>query len=90
MGLDHVAATWEDKADMELTYPNFNLEDNVVFNGRGITRLPISEEAPPHDELENVVAQEQIKVVTDMKIVEARRSQRTRYSSTRLRGYKTN
>lgn len=32
MGLDYASATWEDKADMKLNYPNLNLEDKVSFD----------------------------------------------------------
>ncbi|KAI5400552.1 hypothetical protein KIW84_065441 [Lathyrus oleraceus] len=45
----------------------------VVFDGGGIARLPICEEGPQHAELENVAAQEGIKVGSDPEIVEARR-----------------
>lgn len=90
MGLDNADATWEDKADMEFNYPNFNLEDKVVFDGGGIARLPICEEGPQHAESENVAAQERIKVVSDPEIMEARRGQRIKYPNTRLTRYKTN
>ncbi|AES65293.1 hypothetical protein MTR_2g037720 [Medicago truncatula] len=32
-GLDTTAATWEDKTEITLTYPNFNLDDKVTVNG---------------------------------------------------------
>lgn len=90
MGLDHTISTWEDKADMDLTYPNFNLEGKVIFNGGGIASLPINKEVPHHVESENVAIQEGIKYVSDPEIVEARCSQKTKYPSIRSRWYKTN
>ncbi|WVZ16991.1 hypothetical protein V8G54_009973 [Vigna mungo] len=34
--LDATAATWEDVAEIQESFPEFNLEDKVVFNGRSI------------------------------------------------------
>jgi hypothetical protein len=33
-------ATWEDMDDLQQKFPNYNLEDKVVFNGDGIVMKP--------------------------------------------------
>jgi len=40
-GLDTTAATWEDKVDIMLTYPNFNLDDKVTVNGGSLACTPV-------------------------------------------------
>lgn len=33
-GLDEASATWEDQADVQLSYPNFNLVERLILKGR--------------------------------------------------------
>ena len=39
-GLSNHEATWEDVDYLKASYPAYNLEDKVVFNGGGIVRSP--------------------------------------------------
>jgi hypothetical protein len=72
-GLDPSAATWEDKAEIELIYPNFNLGDKVNFNGGSIARADDSAS--------------QTNFHSDPEVTNVRRSKRNRIPNTRLKGY---
>jgi hypothetical protein len=82
-GLSSAEATWEDKEDIALTYPNFNLEVKASVNGGSIARTPIIELGPQ----DNKLAQKEDITVSDTEIKGLRRSQRIRIPSNKLKGY---
>jgi hypothetical protein len=82
-GLSSTAATWEDKEDIALIYPNFSLEVKASVNGGSIARTPIIELGPQ----DNKSAQKDNITVSDTEIKGLRRSQRIRIPSNKLKGY---
>lgn len=71
-GLDTTAATWEDKADIMLTYPNFNLDDKVTVNRGSLACTPVIGLDPQTNES----ASEEINSVTNLEMTGARLSER--------------
>jgi hypothetical protein len=67
-------ATWEDRAEVLRTFPNFNLEDKVDVNGGSIVRNIIEEPMIGNDK--SMTTKDH--VATDPQSVELRRSTRER------------
>jgi hypothetical protein len=71
---DDSMATWEDRAEILRTFPNFNLEDKVEVNGESIVRNIIEETMIGNDK--SMTTKDH--VATDPQSVELRRSTRER------------
>jgi hypothetical protein len=71
---DDSMATWEDRAEVLCTFPNFNLEDKVDVNGGSIVRNIIEEPMIGNDK--SMTTKDH--VATDPQSVELRRSIRER------------
>nr|KYP65393.1 hypothetical protein KK1_011626 [Cajanus cajan] len=75
-------ATWENAEDMSHLYPNFNLEDKVIFNGGSIVMGP-EENIPLQAENDKLVIEEgHVAAFPENALL--RRSTRTKMTNTRL------
>ncbi|GAU35592.1 hypothetical protein TSUD_295280 [Trifolium subterraneum] len=78
--IDESLATWEDKKEILENYPNFNLEDKIVFNGGSIVRepstWPMNDENMPIIRVEPHAENDKGHVTQSPQTVEVRKSMR--------------